>query len=369
MASVRKSTRVALIGLSTKPAGYGWLNNFHLPCITGRPNVEIVGVLGSSKRSAEAAISKFSLPDSVKAYDSPEDLARDDNVDLVVVSNPAPAHREVLLPSLRAGKDVFVDWPIDVTYEGASEMAEIAREKRLKTVVGTQGRYALVVARVSEIIASGAIGRVLATSVMGGVSTGGREPERTGVEYSLDGNSGTTIVDIHLAHLLECLAPVVGRMKSVKSTIKTMRPTTNIVDPTTGEIVRKDVEKTAPDQVMVSGESERGMPVNIHLHGGMSPGAARWLIIGDAGEIDISGIMSLPWLNLPVPWTVKVHNAQGTTEQLVRDEEPHGQPAVRRLWDAFFEGKSWPSFEDGIKTHTVVDAVWRSYREGRTIEL
>jgi predicted dehydrogenase len=105
-----KPLKVALVGLTAKPTGFAWLNNVHLPYILSHPSdLQITAVLGSSHQAAEAAIQKFELPSSVRAYGSPEDLAHDDQVDLVVVGVKAPAHRDVVMPSLKAGKGLFVE--------------------------------------------------------------------------------------------------------------------------------------------------------------------------------------------------------------------------------------------------------------------
>lgn len=368
---VGQALRVALVGLSAKPAGFGWVNHIHLPYLLTQPNIQITAVLGSSKAAAEAAIARNSLPSSVRAYGSPEELAHDDSVDLVVVGVPAHLHRSIILPSLRAGKGLVVEWPIDISFSESQEIVELAHAKGLRTAVDIQGRFSKIIEQVAEVVNSGRIGRVLSTSVSGGVPTGGAEPENVGVKYSLQDGSGATIVDIHLAHILECLTHIHGPVRSVSSLIKTMRPTTDIVDMSTGEILEKDVEKSAPDQILVHGELVHGGAINIHLHGGVGIGGATWNIIGEKGEIVLSAPALIPWINAPNPWKLKILDSSGITEEDVHEDEPGKQLAVNRLWDTFLAGKSdtWPDFAHALSIQKVIDAIKRSNTEKVTVIL
>ena len=50
-------------------------------------------------------------------------------------------HKQLAMPALKAGKDVFVEWPLGNNLIEAEEMAALAKEKGLKTVVGLQARF------------------------------------------------------------------------------------------------------------------------------------------------------------------------------------------------------------------------------------
>ena len=70
--------RVGLIGLSGTPPdeyeGVSWTPNAHLPYLKASPDYEIVALLNSSVESAKAAIDRYELPPSTKAYSKPEGL-------------------------------------------------------------------------------------------------------------------------------------------------------------------------------------------------------------------------------------------------------------------------------------------------------
>ena len=70
-------------------------------------------------------------------------------MDLVVVSVKLPLHRDVALPALRAGKDVFVEWPLAIGDE-IEELLLAAKEGGGRTVVGLQARCSPVILKVNE---------------------------------------------------------------------------------------------------------------------------------------------------------------------------------------------------------------------------
>jgi predicted dehydrogenase len=362
--------RLALVGLTAKPGSYTWLNNVHLPYLQSNPRVKITAVLGSTKSAAEAAIAKFEMPSSVKAYGTAEELANDDNVDMVVVATKVHTHRDIVVPSIMKGKDVFVEWPLDVTFAGTKEITEMAKEKGAKTAVGLQGRYSAVVRRVKELVGSGKIGKVLSTTVVGTVPTGDGVSERASVKYSLSKGSGATMVDVHLAHFLEGFCDVLGEMESLSSVVATQHPTTDIVDDKTGEVIEKDFEKSAPDQVMFQGTLRSGAVASFHMRGGQSvAGGAKWVIYGTEGEIEVTGPALLLHINMGVPWKIRVGDGKGGVEEEEVMEDGARQVAVGKLWESVLKGeeKAPPDFEHAVALHGVVEGVYESSREGSVV--
>lgn len=107
-------TRVGLIGL--KPVTDGsrlgaWGVNGHLRSIQGLPSLyEIVAVANSTIESSQKSIEVHKLPATTRAYDNPEDIATDPNVELIVVSVEVRKHYQLTMPALRNKKAVFLEW-------------------------------------------------------------------------------------------------------------------------------------------------------------------------------------------------------------------------------------------------------------------
>lgn len=194
--------RIALIGLS-QTAKTSWASQGHLPYLLserGRSRYQIVALLNSSEDAAKKAIQAYELPADIKAYGSPHELASDPDVDLVVCTTRVDIHYDSVKPSIEAGKNVFVEWPLTENVTRATALADLARESGSKTLVGLQARVAPSTLKVKEIIRSGAIGKILSSDVQAFTSGGGGDSISEGLAYFLDKKVGGNPVTIAFAH-------------------------------------------------------------------------------------------------------------------------------------------------------------------------
>ena len=190
--------RVAIIGLS-QSAKTSWASQAHLPYLLserGRQRYKITALLNSSNEAAEKAITTYNLSSDVKAYGSPNDLAADSNVDLVVCATRVDVHFGTVEPSVKAGKNVFVEWPLAENVDRATQLANWAKESGSKTLIGLQARVAPSVRKVKELIESGVIGRVVSSDVHAYTPVGGGDSISEGLGYFLDKKIGGNPVTI-----------------------------------------------------------------------------------------------------------------------------------------------------------------------------
>jgi predicted dehydrogenase len=86
-------------------------------------------------------------------------------VELVVCSVRVDKHLPTVAPSLKAGKNVFVEWPLGKSAEEARQLLQLKNEGRVKTaVVGLQARKDPMLNKIKSLIESGAIGKVLSST-------------------------------------------------------------------------------------------------------------------------------------------------------------------------------------------------------------
>jgi predicted dehydrogenase len=193
--------RLGFLGLSTRqPAA--WATYTHLPYLlshSGQAKYEIVALCNSSLSSGAAARSAHNLPASTKLYSSATDLANDPDVDMVVVSVNVAQHYALIKPALEAGKMAFVEWPLGANLAQAEELAKLAEEKGVRTVVGLQGRVDPLIDTLRGIIEGGRIGEVLSSNVVAATTQMG-EKEMEALRYFFDSGSGGSLVSIHLGH-------------------------------------------------------------------------------------------------------------------------------------------------------------------------
>jgi predicted dehydrogenase len=78
----------------------------------------------------------------------------------VVIATPAETHYEIASRALRAGKDVFVEKPLALTFEQGAALVRLAEESKAMLMVGHVLEYHPAIARMRELVASGELGRV-----------------------------------------------------------------------------------------------------------------------------------------------------------------------------------------------------------------
>jgi predicted dehydrogenase len=193
--------RIGFLGASSSRTA--WANTSHIPYLlseAGQSKYEIVALCNSSLASGRAAIAALGIPATTKVYDSASALAADPSVDLVVCSVNVAKHYELIKPALLAGKMAYVEWPLGANISEAEELAQIAEEKGVRTVVGLQGRMDHLIDIIKSTVDSGKIGDVHSSSissVIAGVQ-GAQTPEH--LAYLLDAKSGGTMASIIFGH-------------------------------------------------------------------------------------------------------------------------------------------------------------------------
>lgn len=194
--------RIGLVGLSSS-ATTAWASSAHLPYLLsarGRARFQITALLNSSVSAAQRAIAAYDLPAETKAYGDPADLAADPDVDLVVVSTRVDTHFDAALPSVRAGKDVYVEWPLAQDVEHARELAAAAKQAGGRTAVGIQGRTVPVHEKIRGLLREGRIGKVLSSEVRAAGGSIDRDVLPPGLRYFTDKAVGGNIVTIGFGH-------------------------------------------------------------------------------------------------------------------------------------------------------------------------
>lgn len=195
--------RTALIGLSSS-AATSWASSAHLPYLLsarGRERYTITALCNSSVDAARRSIAAYGLPpETTKAYGDPRSLAEDPDIDLVVCCTRVDVHHPTSLPSVAAGKDVYVEWPLAQDAARAGELADAARRGGGRTFVGLQGRVAPPLVKIREVLEGGAIGKVLSSDFRAAGGTVDRELLSPGLAYFADRSVGGNVYTIGFAH-------------------------------------------------------------------------------------------------------------------------------------------------------------------------
>ena len=115
---------------------------------------------GETSSSPESLRLQAAYTKATKYADFREMLARQKDIDAVVVATPDHLHAAVALAAMKAGKHVYVQKPLTFSVHEARTLARVARETGVVTQMGNQGHSQDGTRRINELIAAGVIGPV-----------------------------------------------------------------------------------------------------------------------------------------------------------------------------------------------------------------
>ena len=350
---------VGIIGLSARG---GWAARAHLPALASLPCYEVRAVSASTPESARLAADKYGIPAACRDH---EELVSRSDVDLVVVTVKVPSHFELVAAALRAGKAVLCEWPLGTDLDEAQLLAMIAGYRGVPGFVGLQARSAPVIRFVRDLIADGAIGEVLSTTVLGSGDQWGPTVDPR-VTYLLDRENGATLLTIPFAHTVDALCHCLGEFTELVATTAVRRAqvlATGIAEP---------VPMTAEDQVAVTGVLEGGAVAAIHFRGGRSAGTnLLWEINGTEGDIVLRGDTGhLQYARLELLMTERARGALVPQAVPARYHAVSGDLNrhaynVAQAYALLASGSGeLPTFADGVVRHRMIAAIQRSAAGG-----
>ena len=270
----QKEILVGIVGANAKKS---WANVSHVPAINGLPGLKLAAVATRNEQSAREAAEAFGAD---RWYSDPFAMIRDDRIDVVTISVKVPAHRELVLAALAAGKAVYCEAPLGRTVAETQEMASAQRS--LHTAIGLQGRLNPAVRRAAQLLSSGNVGRPLnARIVSTNISFG---PElSSNYDYFNKAAFGANLLTISAGHTLDVVEAVLGPIIEVDARTEIRWPAVKLTE--TG---MASVRETA-DHVGVLGKTHSGAVFTADIYGGVASEDARF-------SFDIRG--SEGWLNL-----------------------------------------------------------------------
>jgi len=137
--------------------GTGHIANKFAEALTSMPEARLVA---AGSRSAAAAESFGARWGAARRHASYAALAQDPEVEAVYVAVPHPFHAENCLLCLEAGKAVLCEKPFALNAAQAAEVIRRARARKLLVMEGMWTRAFPVMARLRQLLAEGAVGRV-----------------------------------------------------------------------------------------------------------------------------------------------------------------------------------------------------------------
>jgi len=136
--------------------GTGFIGAVHVEALR-RLGVQVHGVVGSTRERAAARAVEIGLP---QAYGSFQAMLDDPRVDVVHVTSPNHLHHEHSRAALRAGKHVVCEKPLAMTPAESADLFQIAEHSGLVHATNFNLRFYPVVQHVHGMVREGALGEV-----------------------------------------------------------------------------------------------------------------------------------------------------------------------------------------------------------------
>ena len=249
-------------------------------------------------------------------------------------------------------------------------VAERAKAKGVKAVVGLQSRTAPAILHMKELVEDGYVGEITSCSMR--LIRGGVLERPSGRTWQRDDELGATTLTIAAGHSIDALRFVAGDFKEVSSIVSTQ------VDLWFETDTKQMLEVTAPDNILVSGRLVNGAVVSAHVASNPWAGSGyRMEIYGRKGTLVATSEDS------PQLGAVYLQGAQGTDnleDITVPDKHtnvlegmPDGPPKnVGQLYFQFgaaIRGQSatYPDFDTAVDLHRLIDNIRLASNEGRAV--
>ncbi len=372
--------------------GTGFIGPVHVEALRrlGRP---VVGVLGSSRSRSEAAARDLGIP---RAYGSLAEMLADPAVQVVHLASPNRLHFEQCRQALAAGKHVLCEKPLAMTAAETAELAALAERTPLVAAVNYNVRYYPLCQEGRQRIRDGQLGAVY--HVTGSYVQDWLLYDTDFNWRVLAGEGGAlrAVADIG-THWLDLLTWMTGlEVESVCANLRTFLPVRQ--RPRGGvETFQSKLERQAATEAVAIDTEDYGS-VLLRFRGGatgcftvsqVTAGRKNCL------RYEIAGARAVLAWDSERPNELWIGHRDQPNELLTRDPALL-QPSVRRftnypgghnegfpdtfkqlfrdVYDYIEAGdlqapRSFPTFRDGHKEVVLCEAILRSHREGRWVEV
>lgn len=139
--------------------GGGVMGTKHAQYIAREQDATVVGV---ADPFTQTLANRLGVPH----YHDYRDLLHAPGIDAVIIANPNSAHVETTLAAIETGVPALLEKPVAVSAADAAGLAAAVQESGGVVLVGHHRRHHPAVAKARELIAGGAIGRLVAVNGM-----------------------------------------------------------------------------------------------------------------------------------------------------------------------------------------------------------
>ena len=140
---LNKKLKIGLIGCGSFAQGT------HLPLLLPNKNCKIRAIATKSQKSADICKHKY-RPDYVTT--NYKKIFKDPDIDTVFIYTQHHTHAKFAIEALEAGKNVYVEKPMAITYQECLKVHDMAKKTKLNYCIGFNRRYSPLIINVKKLI-------------------------------------------------------------------------------------------------------------------------------------------------------------------------------------------------------------------------
>ncbi len=179
--------RVGVVGCGGRGSGAAH------DCVNSSPGVKIVALADAFPDRLQKLKKDFEVPDDrcFVGLDAYKKLMALDDINMVILATPPGFRPPTLAEAIKQGKNVFMEKPVAVCPAGIKmviEASELASQKGLGIVAGTQRRHQPEYVETMKRVQDGAIGDIVSAQCywnMGGLWCHKRQPGESDIEWQI----------------------------------------------------------------------------------------------------------------------------------------------------------------------------------------
>lgn len=127
------------------------------PAFNKVPNSKLIAVMRRDAEKAKDYAIRHQVP---KWYANADELINDPAINAIYIATPPSSHTEYALKAIAAGKSVYVEKPMALSYNDAKKMVEAANFSGVKLVVAHYRREQPFFLKIKSLINENAIGKI-----------------------------------------------------------------------------------------------------------------------------------------------------------------------------------------------------------------
>lgn len=147
---MKNKISVGLVGTSW------WADAMYLPALQKHAGADVTAVCGRNRERADALAQRWGIP---HVYTDVDEMLSSGHFEAVIVATSNDSHYSIGMKALAHGLPVLCEKPLALTYAQAAEMAALAEEKGVITMVPFTYSYMPTARYIKELIDDGYIGK------------------------------------------------------------------------------------------------------------------------------------------------------------------------------------------------------------------